>query len=235
MKCDSKCGGAVQVATRDDLSREGDAASGLMRAFLACLLLIAAFVAVDLAFFAHGESFKREGGGLETVSAVLYALAALQFFLRAPRARWRELHHVPALMILFALRELDFDKAFTPSGILSLRLYSSGNVMLMTKLIAAPFALFSIYIILRNAWVGWFAGWRALRAGALWPWFALLAGALVVGTKTIDGLGRKLRDLGVLITGDVDATASVIEETGEVFIPVCAILAIRACWKGRAR
>lgn len=220
------------MTTNESPTRAGDGPAGLWRAFLVCLALIAVFVGIDIAFFAGGESFKREGGGLETVSAVLYALAAIQFLARAPRTRWAELYHVPVLMVLFAFRELDFDKAFTPSGILSLRLYSSGNVMLLTKLIAAPIAAFVIYIILRNAWVGFFAGLRALRAGALWPWFALLAGALVVGTKSIDGLGRKLRDIGIVISGDVDATASLYEEVGEAFIPVCAILAIRACWKG---
>ena len=200
-------------------------------AFVLCMALIAVFVVGDIVFFAEGASFKREGGGLETVSAVLYGAAAIVFFAVAPPARWLPLFHVPALMVFFACRELDFDKAFTPSGILSLRLYS-GDAALMTKLISAVVAGAFVYVVFRNVVRGGPAAWRAIRAGALWPWFAVLAGALVVFTKSIDGLGRKLRDFGIVITQDVDATASLYEEVGEVFIPVCAILAIVACWRG---
>lgn len=205
----------------------------LIRAAGLCLVLIAVFVAGDLAFFSEGRSFKREGGGLESVSAVLYAVAVFVFFVRAPRGVWARLFHVPMLMALFAMRELDFDKAFTEAGILSLRLYS-GDAALSTKLIAGAVAVFSVYVVFRMVRVGLPAGWAALKRAEIWPWFAMLAGVLVVVTKTIDGLGRKLMDVGIRISKDVDATASLIEEVGEVFIPVCAILAIVACW-GRYR
>lgn len=202
----------------------------LVTAFALCLALIAVFVIVDLAFFAQAASFKREGGGLENVSAVLYGIAALVFFRAAPRAVWARLFHIPALMILFAMREMDFDKAFTPEGVLQLRLYS-GDTALQTKFIAGAVAIFSVYVILRTAWRGVPAILRDLRGGRLWPWFAVAAGALVVGTKSVDGLGRKLLDFGIVISADLDATASLVEEVGEVFIPVCAILAILACWR----
>ena len=208
--------------------------TGLLRAFLLCLAVIVVFIAVDLAFFAEGASFKREGGGLETASAVLYIVAAVVFFTSAPARDWGRLFHVPALMVLFAMRELDMDKAFTPSGILSLRLYS-GDAALMTKLISGAVALFAVFVILRNVWFGARGSWQALRAGHLWPWFAVLAGALVVGTKSVDGLGRKMLDFGVVISEDLDATAALVEEVGEAFIPVCAILAMLACWKRRPR
>jgi hypothetical protein len=222
------------MTLNDGSSSAATATGGLARAFLFCLGLIALFIAVDVAFFADGQSFKREGGGLENVSALLYAIAAALFFVHAPRVRWADLFHVPALMILFALRELDFDKAFTPSGILSLRLYS-GDAPLMTKVISGAVAVFAVYVILRTAWLGGLAALRALRGGRLWPWFAVLAGGLVVVTKSIDGLGRKLLDFGIVISDDIDATASMIEEVGEAFIPVCAILAILSCWKRAPR
>ncbi|MGA9435322.1 MAG: hypothetical protein WBV62_13905 [Roseobacter sp.] len=217
-----------------DGSAPAGGTTSLMRAFLLCLALIAIFIVGDLAFFANGASFKREGGGLETVSAVLYGVAAIVFFINAPAREWARLFHVPALMVLFAMRELDMDKAFTPSGVLSLRLYS-GDAPLMTKLIAGAVAVFAVFVILRNVWFGTRGGWQALRAGQLWPWFALLAGALVVATKSVDGLGRKMLDFGIVISQDLDATASLAEEVGEVFIPVCAILAMLACWKRTPR
>jgi hypothetical protein len=217
------------------MAKNGDsgskaASAGVGRAFLACVILIAVFVGVDLLLKPEDASFKREGGGIETVSAVLYIVAAGVFFLRAPRSLWGRLFHVPALMVLFACRELDFDKAFTEAGVLSLRLYS-GDAALATKLIAGSVALFSVFVILRNAWVGLPAGLRALRAGEHWPWYAFGAGGLVVLTKSIDGLGRKLLGVGVEISGKIDQVAALVEEVGEVFIPVCAILAMVSCWR----
>ncbi|WP_227267529.1 hypothetical protein [Roseobacter weihaiensis] len=206
----------------------------LLKAFLLCLTLIFGFIAVDLVFFAQGASFKREGGGLEAVSAVLYGVATALFLAVAPRRVWVSLFHVPAVMILFALRELDYDKAFTGSGILSLRLYS-GDAPLATKLIGGAVAAFAVYVILRNAWRGTPAAFRALRNKEIWPWFAILAGVLVVGSKSIDGLGRKLLEFGIAISDDLDATASLVEEVAEAFIPVCAILAILAYFKGARR
>ncbi len=218
---------------QDQQLQAGASLPFLGKAFLFCLILICVFIAVDVVFFANGESFKREGGGLENVSALLYVIAAIVFFTTAPRRRWGELFHIPALMVLFAMREMDFDKAFTESGILSLRLYS-GDTPIMTKLIAGSVALFAVYVILRTAWRGIPAALNGLRAGARWPWFAVLAGALVVATKSVDGLGRKLLDFGIVISSDLDSTASYAEEIGEAFIPVCAILAILACWhRGR--
>jgi hypothetical protein len=212
----------------------GGPAIRLTWAFVMCLGLIAVFITVDLAFFAAGASFKREGGGLETVSAVLYFIAIAVFFAVAPRAVWGRLFHIPALMLVFGLRELDFDKAFTQAGILSIKMYS-GPAPLTEKLIAGAVAAGVVYVILRTAWRGVPAVWQALKAGALWPWFAALAGALVAATKSIDGLGRKLLDFGIVISDDLDATAALWEEVGEVFIPVCAILGILAWWRRVAK
>jgi hypothetical protein len=105
----------------------------------------------------------------------------------------------------------------------------------MTKLIAGAAAVFAAFVILRNVRFGLRNGWQALRAGQLWPWFAVLAGALVVATKSVDGLGRKMLDFGIVISEDLDATAALAEEVGEAFIPVCAILAMLACWKRGAQ
>ena len=200
-------------------------------AFALCMALIAFFIVVDLLFFAQGQSFKREGGGLENVSAVLYIVAAVVFFVTAPRILWVSLFHVPTLMLLFAAREMDMDKSFTEAGILSIKMYS-GGAGITAKVIAGTIALFCVYIILRNVWRGFPAALRAIRERKIWPWFAILAAGLVVGTKSIDGLGRKLLDFNIVISEDLDSMASLYEEVGEVFIPVCAILAIIACFRG---
>lgn len=203
-------------------------------AAVVCLGVIVGFIAVDLLVFAQGASFKREGGGLENASAVLYLVAAGVFVWHVPRPLHRKFFYIPALMLFFAAREADFDKAFTQSGILSLRFYS-GDSSLIAKLVGGFFALLAIYVLGRVLWHGIPAALRALKAGELWPWFAVFAAGLVAGTKSIDGLGRKLLDFGIVISQDLDQTAALVEEVGEAFIPVCAILAILSRWKGRDR
>lgn len=202
-----------------------------LHVFGVCTLTILTFIAVDLAFFVGDASFKREGGGLENASAFLYAVAALLFFSVAPKADWRRLWHIPALLTFFALRELDFDKAFTPAGILSAKLYS-GDASLVTKICAGSVAVFFVWTVLRTARRGAPAMWRGFRKGAQWPAFAATAAFLVVATKSIDGLGRKLLDFGIVISNDVDAAAALVEEVCEAFIPVFAIMAILARWRG---
>ena len=204
----------------------------LITVALVCVGAIGLTVLMDVLFFSQDASFKREGGGLETISALLYVVAFAAFFIHAPRHVWSALFHIPALMALFAMREWDMDKAFTQSGILSIKFYS-GDSALKAKLIGGAIALFAVWVILRTAWRGIPVAWAALRQGWVWPWFAVFAGVLVVASKSVDGLGRKMLDFGIVISEDMDQAASVAEEVAEAFIPVCAILAILARWKGR--
>lgn len=199
--------------------------------FGACLAVILIFIAVDVAFFMQGASFKREGGGLETATAVLYCVAAVSFLRVAPEGAYRTFWHIPVLLTLFAMRELDMDKAFTPAGILSTKLYA-GDAALSTKLISGAVALGVLAVALRTLRHGLRPMRRAWADGARWPWFAAVTTALLGITKSIDGLGRKLLDFGIVISNDVDATAALLEETGESLIPVFAIMAIYARWRG---
>jgi hypothetical protein len=204
----------------------------LLGSFAFCTLIIGLAVLVDALFFAQGASLKREGGGLEAISAVLYVLGAGVFFTTVPRAFWVSLWQVPALLILFALRELDFDKAFTSSGVLSTALYR-GESALGTKLIAGSVVLFVLVVVYRMLRMGLPAVIRALRARESWAFLVCAAAVTVVVSKSIDGLGRKLLALGIEISAGLDVAASTAEEIGEAFIPVFIILAILARWRGR--
>lgn len=205
----------------------------LSRIFVICSLVLAVAVAIDLAFFAQGASFKREGGGLETMSALFYVVATGVFFTVTPKLHWRRLWHIPALMIFFAMRELDFDKAFTTSGVLSSNLYR-GDSALMTKLIAGSVLFLFLFVLYRVARCGGPAAWRGLQSRAPWAFFALAAACCVVVTKSLDGLARKMLAFDVVVSEPIHQLSMIIEEVGEAFIPVFVILAIFARWKGRA-
>lgn len=218
-------------------SQETTRANGadLSKVAAGCLGLIAVFVLVDVMFIAQGASFKREGGGLETISALLYIVAVGVFFKLVPARLWATLFQIPGILTLFAMREFDMDKAFTQYGIMSLKQYTRDTPPLSEKLIGGVVALLALYILYRVLRYGAPATLRAFREREIWPWFGVLAAALVVGAKSLDGLGRKLLDFGIVISDDLDSMASLWEEVAEVFIPVCAILAIVSRWKGRSQ
>ena len=201
------------------------------KTFVICAIVLAAVVAIDLLFFAKGESFAREGGGLETMSAVFYMVAALVFFAVTPKRHWKNLWHIPALMIFFALRELDFDKAFTTSGVLSSNLYR-GDSPLMTKLIAGSVLLLFLLVLFRLVRFGGPATLRGLKARASWALLAITAALTMIFSKSIDGLARKMLSFDVVVSERVGDFAGLVEEIGEAFIPIFIILAILSRWKG---
>ncbi|MEM1075745.1 MAG: hypothetical protein AAF665_06395 [Pseudomonadota bacterium] len=205
-----------------------------LAAYAAVLILVIAIsVIIDALFFANGASLKREGGGLEMISAVLYINGVIVFFKVVPSVRWLSLWQIPALLVFFALRELDFDKAFTSSGVLSSNLYR-GDSALTTKLIAGSVLVLFLVVVFRIIRKGAPAVFRSVRNRETWGVLAIGAVAVTVATKQLDGLGRKLGEIGIEVSQGVDFAASMLEEVGEAFIPVLIILALLACWKGRS-
>ncbi|KIT15541.1 hypothetical protein [Jannaschia aquimarina] len=164
-----------------------------------------------------GAAFMKEGGPVEAASAAFLVVAAT---LAALRGLW-----APAALIGFlALRELDFDKSFLSEGILQLRLYT-GDAPLSEKAIGAAV----VVAILATLWANlrllrhWGAG---LRPRASWAWIVLASIAIVVVAKTLDGLGRKLADVGILISENADGIASLIEEWLELGFAAGLVLAV---------
>ncbi len=215
------------------LEKDHSGGFSLLRSFLVLAGVIGASVVVDALFFANGASLKREGGGLETISAVLYVYGAIVFLTVVPRSRWIRLWQIPALLVFFALRELDFDKAFTSSGVLSTNLYR-GDSALSTKLIAGCVVLLFLIVLYRIVRHGLPGLLRGLRGKEPWAFLVIAAFLLTVVSKSVDGLGRKLLSIGIEISEKLDSAASVFEEIGEAFIPVLIVLAMLSFWKGRS-
>jgi hypothetical protein len=99
--------------------------------------------------------------------------------------------YLSALIILFALRELDYDKAHFTHGVLKSRQYFSDLVGLPELLISLAVLIFILTVLLlivlreRNNFI---KGVIDLRQSQL----AVLASIiLVIVTKTIDGMERK--------------------------------------------
>lgn len=157
-----------------------------------------------------------EGGPIESASAFFLLVGAAAVVGAMVRHKTLGYWHIAVLILAGGLRELDWDKAFTDRGILSLGLYSGGapvaqkiaGMFVVVLLIGAGLRL------LRCNFGSWVQG---LQRKQLWAW--LMAGALACFAiaKTLDGLGRKLAWWEVELSAGAIRTAMRCEEVLELF------------------
>jgi hypothetical protein len=204
--------------------------------FLALAAVFAAImVGADWLSLGPDEKLTREDGAIETVSMVLYAYAALCWLILNPRALWSRYWHLPAVLLLMAGRELDLDVAFTSPGILTTALYFTDRAPVWQRLLGAAVVALLVTIAWRLISLHGRAFIFGLKSGRLAAWCVAGAVGLAVGSILIDGLGRKLRPLGIELSPTVDSMAGAGEEIMEAFIPILLIAAIIAAARSRNR
>lgn len=165
------------------------------------------------------QQMFAESGPVESASAICLIVGTLallgdMILHRTPR-RW----HLALLMLACGLRELDWDKAFTDRGILSLGLYT-GAAPMAQKIAGALVVTLLIWAGLRLLRVNlkdWLAG---LRGRHLWAWLMAMAVMLYVLAKSLDGLGRKLAPWGIELSETVNRAATASEEVMELFAAI---------------
>ena len=198
------------------------APAALRAALGAVLALCGAGFALGAATLARGGELT-EAGATETISALGYLLVLPLVWLRRG-----ELSRPGALaVVLLAMcgRELDLDKRFTEPGLLQARLYT-GDSPLWLKAVGL-LVVGAVLVALWRLAVPGLARWtRDVARGAGWAWALLGAGALVVVSKSLDGLQRKLAPLGIDVSDAANRLASRSEELLEVLIPAALALAI---------
>lgn len=193
---------------------------------LVALVTLPALVLLALGWVGADDpaQFFQEDGPVEMLSVLLLLQGSACWFAVHGRAGWHD-WQIPAILLLFAMREMDFDKRFTDSGLLKLRTYT-GEAPLQLKLLGAAVILLTALVVwrtLRRNGPGW---WRGLRQGSFQSHAVLLSLLLVVFAKALDGLGRKLLDLGIAISDDLNTRAGRIEELLELAAWWLLVLAI---------
>lgn len=195
-------------------------------AYLAWVLsLVLAMLIVDLSMSDNLAEIYRENRSIEAMSAFLLLLAAALWFglgaFRHDPRQW----HIPLILLLMTLRELDFDKAFTTSGVLQLRLYS-GAAPLWEKLIGAGFVILILCCGLRLAVLNLRRWFRGLGAGDTTSWLVGTAALLLIVSKSLDGIDRKLAPLGVSFSRDFVVHAGRLEELMEMVMAIMLVQAV---------
>ena len=172
-----------------------------------------------------------EGGFFENITVYLYIFCLV---LICAFWSWKKIiskWYFSALIMLFALRELDYDKAYFTHGVLKSKQYFSDLVGLPELLVSIGVLLFILVvlasIVLREK-NNFIKGIIDLEQSQL---AILVSIVLVVITKTIDGLKRKLGSFGVDLSQSGEQFALIVEEVGEMGIPVMFTIAILSCLK----
>ncbi|MDF3383278.1 MULTISPECIES: hypothetical protein [Sulfitobacter] len=200
---------------------------------LALILAFAAqMVVVNGLPAASQTTLLAEGGFYESLSVVGYVLCilALVWTLRAAVLRvW----YLPLVLAVMAARELDLDKSLFTRGLFKARQYTGEGVPLGERLIAGLILVLIVTAILLMLWRHARPYLAALFRGRAWAGAVLLGIGFTVAYKLLDGIARKLAPLGIEVSADAERTAFVVEEIGELGIPVMFLVAI-LLWPGPA-
>ena len=185
------------------------------------LCTIAILLISSLTFRVYEHPFLiQEGGVIETLSAVGYFACAFLIMLAGKWSYIKRYHYFLILIILFGLRELDFHKRFTTMGMFKLQFYLSHSVPVIEKLAGLLVIAIVLYIfssIIRHHSRSFLSN---IRRNSPVHIGGLLTVLVLVFTKTIDGIGRKLGDLNVVVDPHTSILFEVVEEVLELGIPL---------------
>ena len=177
------------------------------------------------------KNLLTEGGLFESLTVYLYIFCLILICISWPLQKIRSKWYLSALIILFALRELDYDKAHFTHGVLKSRQYFSdlvGLPELLIYIVVLIFILTVLTLIVLKERNNFIKGIVDLKQSQL----AVLASIiLVIVTKTIDGMERRF---GIDLSPAGERFSLIVEEVGEMGIPIMFAIAILS-WRNKSQ
>lgn len=174
------------------------------------------------------STLLQEGGWIESASWISYFVAAGFILLQTYRFpnRWC----LAVGTMLLGMRELDFDKRFSTMGIFKSRFYGSDEVPLGEKLIAALITaaiVATLFFVVKEHLKPFIKRIRACEGAS---WSVLIAGGVLVFSKSIDGLSRKLEPFGIEPSAAFERVVESVEEcfelSGALLVLIAAVGAL---------
>lgn len=197
----------------------------LMYAYVTVMFVLLALFAVSTVLDdAARKALLSEDGPVEIASAALYFVCCAYALIRGGGAFLKKHPYFIVIPLLFGMRELDFDKRFTTIGVLKSKFYVSPLEPLQTKLIVIALGLAVIYLVvlmMRNHLKDF---WVSLRTGNPFGYGVALVLAMLVVSKSLDGLERKCNSIGLAVAPLLAKYSSVAEEIIELGIPLMMLL-----------
>lgn len=172
------------------------------------------------------EALTKEGTGFFEYGAVVgyFFCAAIILISTTAAISTRTLFGI--VPVILGLRELDMDKRFFTKGLFKSSQYFKGEVT-WPELVFSMLILFLIVtcaiLVLKKGIRPFTQGLKEWQAWAFAIVVAFLTAAIA---KSLDGIGRKLRDLGFEISENVQGIAGLVEEGLEFAIPAFLIVAV---------
>jgi hypothetical protein len=194
--------------------------------FVWALTLSVGMVAISLAVQGPATAFLSEQGGVEIAAILCLIGGAVLLAAGTVRAMW----HLPALLVLFALRERDFHDWFFDPGLLHADMLTS-DAPLWQRAVSLAVMLFILAVLVRTVWFGARPLLRGLWHRAGWAWTLTIGTALAAGSTLLDGAGRKLAPYGIDLSREVQVALGGVEELAELVFALLLILSIRL-WSG---
>ena len=160
-----------------------------------------------------------------------YFLCAAFIIYKGKLAYFKRHYDLFFLIILFMLRELDFDKQFTTMGLFKSKFFISNSVPLVEKTIGAIIILLLLYVVFSIIYRYSKEFWFGLKNHSIISFGALIVVTLLVVSKSLDGIDRKLKGVGVEIGDRASMHASAVEEILELSIPIILLITLSAYFK----
>ena len=170
-----------------------------------------------------------EGGLFESLTVYGYIICLIIIFATWSWQQILSKWYFSALIIIFALRELDYDKTYFTHGVLKSKQYFSDLVGFPELLISIGVLFFILAVLAliifkeKNSFI---RGVKNLKQSQLAVLSSII---LVIFTKTIDGAERKF---GIEFSPSGERFALIVEEVGEMGIPIMFTIAILS-WRNK--
>ena len=198
----------------------------LLTCTLVLISLISLVLIAELTSPETSEALFQEGGLVENLSAVGYFVAFILLIFRMAKQKSVTPWSLATMLLCFGMRELDFDKRFTTMGIFKSRFLQSSEVPINEKIVGTlviAALLTCIFFLLKTHFRPFITNLKRRDENTLIVFLAL---GLMVFSKSIDGLSRKLAGIGISTSSSIDQLACNIEESMELMVPILFIVAI---------
>ena len=165
-----------------------------------------------------------EGGVIETLSAAGYLVCALGIIIKGRSTYIKTHYYFLFLLLLFCARELDFQKRFTTLSVTKISCFTSPSVPMYEKVICVFVFFFIAYIVYCIIFFHFKTFIDGIKKRDVVSIGVLMVFLCLVLSKSFDGAARKLKYIGIEISGWTRFAFSAAEEVLEFGIPVMLML-----------
>lgn len=173
----------------------------------------------------------KEGGWVESATALAYFFCAAFMAYKGKLAYLKKYPHIFLLIIFLMFRELDFDSRFTTTGIFKIRFFTGSHVPITEKIIGVIVILLLLYIVFAILYRHTKDFLSGLKKRSIVDFGVLISCILLALSQSLDGLDRKLKSFGIIVSKAVSMHAGAVEEILELGVPICIIITLSAYFR----